>query len=139
MFRYDKQAAYGKADAGFEPIHVFAGRLLGVPEEAVFQEIPCDEDPRGYILVYGNDPEESYIAIHDSFSFEYTCLACYFDYLSFIIQDTLDCTVTPEGPGFRVVIFKPGSDEVISETLVESVSAFYSYIDQCLGDTKWKN
>lgn len=86
-----------------------AKKLFELDENAKFYQVPCEEDPRGFVEVYGSTPGEV-------FSFagcDYTNLCAFYTHLSFSIPGRYDAIVEPGRVSIKVTFYdkqnKPGT------------------------------
>ena len=127
----DKTTILSKDTFGYEPVQHLAKQLFSLAEKSVFIQIATPLDPRGYLDLYGEDPEQEYELRSDSNGFRYHTLACYFDHISFILEEDIDCILTPEEEGIRLQIINEGAEDPIiekhihkREDLINAVSGF---------------
>ena len=118
---------------GYEPVQHLAKQLFSLPERCEFIQISTPLDPRGYLDLYGEDPEKEYQLGDEKKSFTYHALACFFDHISFIIDEDIDCILTPKENGIQLIIISEGDAESSIEKLIKTqddliaaVSAFIS-------------
>ena len=98
-----------------------------------FIQISSPLDPRGYLDLYGEDPEKEYQLSDEKESFTYHALACFFDHISFILDEDIDCILTAGEEGIQLMIISEGDTEPSTENLIKTqddlinaVSAFIS-------------
>ena len=110
-----------------------AKSLFDLKEDNSFIQISSPLDPRGYLDLYGEDPEKEYQLGDEKKSFTYHALACFFDHISFIIDEDIDCILTPKENGIQLIIISEGDAESSIEKLIKTqddliaaVSAFIS-------------
>ena len=129
----DKTEILSKDTFGYEPVQYLAKQLFGLAERSVFTQIATPLDPRGYLDLYGEDPEQEYELQISGNGFRYHALACYFDHISFILEGDIDCILTPEEEGIRLQIINEGAEDPIiekhihkREDLINAISGFLS-------------
>lgn len=105
----------GSTDKNYEAIPYLATKLFGLPEKCIFTQVATPDDPRGYLDLYGEDPELEYDLGNDSQGFRYHALACYFDHISFSLEDDIECNLIPEGKGIRLQIVDEGAEDSFIE------------------------
>lgn len=110
-----------------------AKSLFDLKEDNSFIQISSPLDPRGYLDLYGEDPEKEYQLGDKEKSFTYHALACFFDHISFILDEDIDCILTPGEEGIKLMIISEGDAEPSTEKLIKTqddlitaVSAFIS-------------
>ena len=134
IFHLDKSPQIiSHTDKNYEAIPYLARSLFGLPEKCIFTQIAMPLDPRGYLDLYGEDPEQVYKLEKDGNGFSYHALACYFDHISFILEGDIDCILTPEEEGIKLQILDEGAEDPIiekhihkREDLINAVSGFLS-------------
>ena len=104
-----------RTDKNYEAIPYLARKLFGLPEKCIFTQIATPLDPRGYLDLYGEDPELEYELVSKNCGFKYHGLACYCDHISFILEGDIDCLLTPEQEGIRLQIVDEGAEEPLVE------------------------
>ena len=129
----DKTEILSKDTFGYEPVQYLAKQLFALAERSVFTQIATPLDPRGYLDLYGEDPEQEYELQISGNGFRYHALACYFDHISFILEGDIDCILTPEEEGIRLQIIDEGAEDPIiekhihkREDLINAISGFLS-------------
>ena len=129
----DKPTALSKDDYGYEPVQHLAKQLFDLPRRCTFIQVATPLDPRGYLDLYGEDPDEEYQLQNGDRSFRYHTLACFFDHISFIIEGDIDCILTPEQEGIRLQIIDEGAENPIiekhihtREDLIKAIAGFQS-------------
>ena len=85
-----------------------------------FIHISSPLDPRGYLDLYGEDPEKEYQLGDEEKSFTYHALACFFDHISFIIDEDIDCILTPREEGITLMIISDEESASGIETLIRT-------------------
>ncbi len=129
----DTASELSKDTFGYEPVQYLAKQLFGLAERSLFTQVATPLDPRGYLDLYGEDPEQEYQLQADSLEFRYHALACYFDHISFILEGDIDCILTPEQEGIRLQIIDEGAEDPLiekyihtREDLIKVISGFMS-------------
>ena len=116
IFHLDKSPQIiSHTDKNYEAIPYLARSLFGLPEKCIFTQIAMPLDPRGYLDLYGEDPEQVYKLEKDGNGFSYHALACYFDHISFSLEDDIECNLIPEGKGIRLQIVDEGAEDSFIE------------------------
>lgn len=111
----DTATELSKDTFGYEPVQYLAKQLFGLAERSVFTQIATPLDPRGYLDLYGEDPEQEHELGTDRQGFRYHTLACYFDHISFILEGDIDCILTPEQEGILLQIVDEGAENPLVE------------------------
>ncbi len=111
----EKPQILSSTDKNYEAIPYLARKLFGLPEKCIFTQIATPLDPRGYLDLYGEDPELEYELVSKNCGFKYHGLACYCDHISFILEGDIDCLLTPEQEGIRLQIVDEGAEEPLVE------------------------
>lgn len=133
VFKLSSQQAIRKNLNTNDLTQLFARKLFKLPDNASFIEFPCEDDPRGYVELYGSDPDEIHKLENGEHVILYNQLACFFDHLSFIVPSTgAECIVLPEEEGIHIHILDSITNEPIAETTLDSSSKFISYLDEKL-------
>ena len=111
----EKPQILSSTDKNYEAIPYLARKLFGLPEKCIFTQIATPLDPRGYLDLYGEDPEQEYELICKNCGFKYHALACYCDHISFVLEGDIDCLLTPEEQGIRLQIVDEGTENPLVE------------------------
>ncbi len=121
---------------GYEPVQYLAKQIFGLPERCEFIQISTPLDPRGYLDLYGEDPEKEYQLGSDEKSFTYHALACFFDHISFILDDDVDCILTPKEEGIQLMIISDEESAPEIETLIRTQSDLINAVSDFLSASK---
>lgn len=111
-----------------DPIQLLSKKLFGLPEDSVFIQIPCTEDPRCYVDLYGNDLDKEYELTWKQNTIRYATLVCFYSHITFRTSPNLECVITPEEEGLHIRIFDAITDNLKEDSLVTSREAFLSFI-----------
>lgn len=127
----DKTSKLSKDTYGYEPVQYLAKQLFSLEERSIFTQIATPLDPRGYLDLYGEDPDEEHELQIGNRGFRYHALACFFDHISFILDGDIDCILTPEKQGIRLQIIDEDSEDPLIEKhihtqddLINAISGF---------------
>ena len=126
------QAPINSSVINYEAIQYFAKQLFDLPLRCIFTQLASPLDPRGYVDLYGEDPETRYVFGDGQKTITYHALACFFDHISFILDGDIDCILTPNVDGVELVIINEDEPEEIIEKKIKTrsdlVKAISSYL-----------
>ena len=121
---------------GFEPVQHLAKQLFGL-DNPTYIQIATLLDPRGYIDLYGEAPDKEYeLQSDDGRGFKYHALACFFDHISIILENDVDCILTPGLDGIKLQIIDEESEKPLIENSVYSREDLVSAITGFLSISK---
>lgn len=124
----DRLKAISTDDFGYEPVQHLAKQLFDLPSRCTFTQVATPLDPRGYLDLYGDDPDEVYQLQNGDRKFRYRTLACFFDHISFILEGDIDCILTPEQEGIRLQLIDEGAEDPIIEKRIHTREDFINAV-----------
>ena len=96
------------AELHYEPLQVFAGKIFRLPMPMAYTQVPTEDDPRGYVDLYGGDPETVYeISGNEGELIHYRALTCFYSHISIILETAggdLSVSVVPDQRGIEICI-----------------------------------
>lgn len=99
-------------------INSLVKRLFNFSDPVSFKEVPTDEDPRGYIEVYGDELDGIHSITGAYGEVFFRALSTYWDHFTVEINNKYLLEVYPERIGLRVDVFPlSGERECISKSL----------------------
>ena len=120
---------YQKADRiGNDPIQQLALSLFEM-RKIIFYKQPCEDDPRGYIDVYGTDPTKK-ILFDERYKYRFSMLAVWFDHISVQFSPVCSMTISPEADGLHINVFTHSAKGVefeLFDNTVIPISDFHAY------------
>lgn len=110
--------SFKSVDDGY--MDILAEQLFNLPVKSSFTKFPSPADQRGYLELYGEDPETEYRLDDDENSPVYQALSCFLDHISFILNGTFDCVITPDKSGIKLLIINSDDDSIIRDQIIKS-------------------
>lgn len=94
-----------------------AGMLFGF-DHATFVQVPTEQDPRGFVELYGGIAEQEYSLQTDTEILTYKTLACFCTHFSFVLkrQRIYAVTVTPSPYGLAMLIMDVHTGEILDSS-----------------------
>ena len=120
MDRINNNTSFRFANIEYGSMDSLAKQLFNLSEDSIFTRIPSPADPRGYLDLYGEDPDEEYQLQNEDKIFRYHTLACFFDHISFILEGDIDCILTPEQAGIKLQFIDEGAEEPLIEKYIHT-------------------
>ena len=103
-------------------------------EETQMTRIPCPEDPRGYVVLLGNDLDKEYtwgpkkITVSGAVEFE--------THVSFTINRSFNIIVSSSEKSLECMVINLSNDEIVAETSFKNTSEMYNFLAMNYSDHK---